>query len=99
VFAKEIKQDTTVLLHDTAEIKMDTEDILAEIARLRVLITHRPMDRDSNFLLNRYLDELTSFSGSVSGDAVDFSAPSRPRYVRDPPIGRQARHHLCEVRG
>ena len=78
VFAKEIKQDTTMLLHDTTELKLDTEDILAEISRLRRAIMSGPArDRDSEYILHRYLDELTSFSGSVCGDATI----SKPRSV------------------
>ncbi|KAF4624306.1 hypothetical protein G7Y89_g13867 [Cudoniella acicularis] len=61
--AKEIKADTQELLNDTSAIREDTAQILAEIARLQEQLP-RDVDRPnaSGFMLQRYLDNLTSYA-------------------------------------
>ena len=52
---------------DTADIKEDTTQILAEIARLRSLV---PREQRDNVLLERYLDSMTSYAETVFDEAV-----------------------------
>jgi len=64
--AREIKADTQELLNDTSAIKEDTAQILAEIARLQ---EQWPGDAQRNhesaFMLERYLENLTSYAETV----------------------------------
>ncbi|PVH69029.1 hypothetical protein DL98DRAFT_186622 [Cadophora sp. DSE1049] len=64
--AREIKADTRELLNDTSAIKEDTAQILAEIARLQEQLP-RDAQRDhaSGFMLERYLNNLTSYAETV----------------------------------
>jgi hypothetical protein len=63
---REIKADTQELLNDTSAIKEDTAQILAEIARLQEQL---PRDAQRNhasgFMLERYLENLTSYAETV----------------------------------
>jgi hypothetical protein len=61
--AREIKQDTTELLNQSSSIKDDTAHILAEITRLRAQL---PQESQRNIVLERYLDNLTSYAASVA---------------------------------
>lgn len=64
---KAIKVDTTALKSDTADIKEDTSQILAEIARLRSLLSEEQQD---NVIMERYLDSITSYAETVYDEAV-----------------------------
>jgi hypothetical protein len=64
--AREIKADTRELLNDTYAIKEDTAQILAEIARLQEQLPRDTQRNDaSGFMLERYLDNLTSYAETV----------------------------------
>lgn len=64
--AREIKADTQELLNDTNAIKEDTAQILAEIARLQEQLPRDAQrDHGSGFMLERYLDNLTSYAETV----------------------------------
>lgn len=67
---REVKADTGVLLNDTAAIKQDTAEILAEIARLRAQLPADSGDQHPNILLERYLDDLTSYAETVYSDEI-----------------------------
>ena len=70
--AREIKADTQEILNDTSAIKEDTAQILAEIARLQAQLP-RDAQRDhaSGFMLERYLDNLTSYAETVHDTLSD----------------------------
>lgn len=69
---KDIRQDTKAIRVDATEIRDDTSQILAEIARLRRLIAQGDLaGGGSNFVLQRYLDDLTSYAESVADDSSD----------------------------
>jgi hypothetical protein len=63
---REIKADTRELLGDTSAIKEGTAQILAKITRLEEQL---PRDAQRNhasgFMLERYLDNLTSYAETV----------------------------------
>ncbi|KAI1853967.1 hypothetical protein JX266_001108 [Neoarthrinium moseri] len=58
---KAVKEDTGAIREDTKEIKQDTAQILEEIARLRERI---PI-ADRSFVLERYLDSLSTYAATV----------------------------------
>lgn len=64
--AREIKADTNEIRNDTSAIKQDTAQILADITRLQEQL---PQDANryntSGFMLERYLDNLTSYAETV----------------------------------
>jgi hypothetical protein len=62
---REIRADTRELLHDTSAIKEDTAQILAEIARLQEQLPRDLNQRNAGFMLERYLDNLTSYAETV----------------------------------
>ena len=92
---RDVKTDTTEIKVDAAAIKQDTTQILAEIARLQAQL---PQDTQkvgsSGFMLQRYLDELTSYAETVveatidsnelvaeeDSDRVEFSNDERSKY-------------------
>jgi len=86
--AREIKADTQEILNDTSAIKEDTaqisairEDtshILAEIARLQEKLPRDGNQRNAGFMLERYLDNLTSYAETVCDTFSDGSDGSRP---------------------
>jgi hypothetical protein len=60
---KEIKADTQEIRTDTTAIKADTAQILAEIARLQQQLPQDPsLQNTSGFMLERYLDNLTTYA-------------------------------------
>jgi len=64
--AREIKADTQELLNDTSAIKEDTAQILAEIARLQEQLPgDAQRNHASEFMLERYLENLTSYAETV----------------------------------
>jgi hypothetical protein len=77
--ARGIKADTNEIRNDTSAIKQDTAQILADIARLQEQL---PQDANrhntSGFMLERYLDNLTSYAETVC-DTI-------PRDVGEHPI-------------
>ncbi|KAL6357120.1 hypothetical protein LRP88_10738 [Fusarium phalaenopsidis] len=78
---EDILEDTADIKQDTADIKEDTTKILEEIARLEALIRRNiPAESSKMFLLNRYLYDLTSVAGSVSGDV---SRPGTPESISE----------------
>jgi hypothetical protein len=84
--AKDIKADTQELLNDTSAIREDTAQILAEIARLQEKL---PRDVDhqngSRFMLERYLDNLTTYAETVCHtfpDEIDDSKGSDNGSIR-----------------
>ncbi|KAI1875025.1 uncharacterized protein JN550_002454 [Neoarthrinium moseri] len=58
---KAVKEDTGAIREDTKAIKQDTAQILEEIARLRERI---PI-ADRSFVLERYLDSLSTYAATV----------------------------------
>ena len=58
----------------TREIKLDTEQILQEIERLREQL---PKNDRNNFMLDRYLDHLTSYAETVAEEDGQSRAPRR----------------------
>jgi hypothetical protein len=64
--ARGIKADTQELLNDTDAIKEDTAQILAQIARLQEQLPRDAQrNHTSGFMLERYLDNLTSYAETV----------------------------------
>jgi len=76
--AREIKADTQEILNDTSAIKQDTAQILAEIARLQEQLPRGENRRSAGFMLERYLDNLTSYAETVFDPFLDGSDKSRP---------------------
>jgi hypothetical protein len=74
---REIKADTQEILNDTSAIKQDTAQILAEIARLQEQLPRDMDQRSSGFMLERYLDNLTSYAETVCDPFLDGSGGSR----------------------
>jgi hypothetical protein len=72
---REVKKDTIEILNDTAAIKDDTAQILDEIARLQARLPEDASERKSNFVLQRYLESLTTYAESV----CDTSTDDRPQ--------------------
>jgi hypothetical protein len=70
--AREIKVDTQEIRNDTSAIKHDTTQILEEIARLQQQL---PQDLNqqntSGFMLEKYLDNLTSYAETVCDSFPD----------------------------
>lgn len=58
------------MVENTREIKLDTEQILLEIERLREQL---PKNSHNNFMLDRYLDQLTSYAETVFDEDADAS--------------------------
>lgn len=69
---KEIKADTQEIRTDTTAIKADTAQILAEIARLQQQLPQDPnLQNTSGFMLERYLDNLTTYAETVCDSVPD----------------------------
>jgi hypothetical protein len=75
---RDIKKDTTELKGDMSDIKQDptaikqdTADILTLISKLKNLQRDRPQARD-NFMLQRYLDELTTYAETTYQESVMY---------------------------
>jgi len=66
---REVKNDTAAIRDDTEAIKQDTAQILAEISRLQAKL---PDDEQSHgpsaFMLQRYLENLNSYTETVVND-------------------------------
>jgi hypothetical protein len=70
--AREIKVDTQEIRNDTSAIKHDTTQILEEIARLQQQLPQDPNRQNtSGFMLERYLDNLTSYAETVCDSFPD----------------------------
>ncbi|KAB5571991.1 hypothetical protein GE09DRAFT_1282463 [Coniochaeta sp. 2T2.1] len=83
--AKHIKQDTTALRNDTTDIKEDTGRILAEIERLKQLVSANG-DESSKFLLNRYLENMTTYAETVCDETTkDYESLHYSDDARSPP--------------
>ncbi|RYN17127.1 hypothetical protein AA0115_g11977 [Alternaria tenuissima] len=85
--SRNIKVDTANLLIDTSEIKEDTSQILQEIAKLQAKLSDQGQD-GAHFILQRYLDSLTSYAESSFGhgstqNLEDLS--SRPSPLEEKP--------------
>jgi len=66
--------DTTEIKADTTALKQDTEQILADIARLQAQLPQVEQRVGSRgFMLQRYLDELTSYAETVVDGTIDSS--------------------------
>ncbi|KAJ5279208.1 hypothetical protein N7478_004580 [Penicillium angulare] len=85
---KTIQEDTTIIRGDVMGVKQDTTlitGILEELGRLRAIVansTTTSITRDQDFILERYLDGLTSYAESVCADVVWESpnySPQTPR--------------------
>lgn len=71
ILTREIKADTAEINDVTADIKSDTETILAEIAKLQTLLPPNYSGQSgNNFMLDRYLESLTSYAESVLDDEI-----------------------------
>ncbi|KAI1165775.1 P-loop containing nucleoside triphosphate hydrolase protein [Nemania serpens] len=91
--SKSTKEDTTVIRSDVAVIKQDTSQIaqiLEELATLREIVANirsSPQAAGSNYILQQYLDSLTSYAETVvlddliesdnysAGAGMDFTSP------------------------
>jgi hypothetical protein len=70
--AREIEADTKEILESNSIIKQDTAHILAEIIRLQTQLTGEANPNNSSgYMLERYLDNLTSYAESVCGTFPD----------------------------
>lgn len=80
--ARDIKADTQDILNDTSAIKEDTTQILATIARLQEQLPRDGNHLSAGFMLERYLDNLTTYAETVCDGYSDGSdesrLPSRP---------------------
>jgi hypothetical protein len=66
---REIKADTTQIKDKTEDIHNDTQRILEEIARLKARLPQTETQVEGRgFVLERYLDALSSYAGAVVGD-------------------------------
>ncbi|CZR61494.1 uncharacterized protein PAC_11391 [Phialocephala subalpina] len=75
IMAREIKADTQEIRTDTSAIKADTTQILAEIARLQQQLPQDANVRNtSGFMLERYLDNLTTYAETEEIAAGPFLA-------------------------
>ena len=73
--AREIKADAREILQSNFAIKQDTADILAEIIRLQAHLTGEiSPNSSSGYMLERYLDNLTSYAESVCGTFPDSTS-------------------------
>ncbi|PNP56422.1 hypothetical protein FNYG_15358 [Fusarium nygamai] len=74
--SKAIRDDTTVIRTDVHDIKQDTSQIhqiMDELTRLRAIVTAGEIPSATsgqNFILQQYLDGLTSYAESVCNDVV-----------------------------
>ncbi|KAH7324406.1 hypothetical protein B0I35DRAFT_475655 [Stachybotrys elegans] len=59
---REVKNDTTAILGDTTAIKDDTGRILEEIARLQARLPQDTQSEATDFLLQKYLEEMTTYT-------------------------------------
>jgi hypothetical protein len=76
--AQEIKTNTNEIRNDTSAIKQDTAQILASIARLQdQLPQDADRDQTSGYMLERYLDNLTSYAETVC-DTIPHSVEEAP---------------------
>ncbi|KAI1125242.1 P-loop containing nucleoside triphosphate hydrolase protein [Nemania abortiva] len=77
--SKSIKDDTAVIRFDVAEIKQDTSQIaqiMEELATLRQIVAaigNSPQAAGSNYILQQYLDSLTSYAETVAQDDLPES--------------------------
>ncbi|KAK4447198.1 hypothetical protein QBC34DRAFT_382447 [Podospora aff. communis PSN243] len=76
-----VKQDSGQIKENTSQIKQDTGHIMAELTRLRAIVAQGGISsatRGQNFVLEQYLDSLTSYAETVYNDADwDSDASSR----------------------
>jgi len=75
--AREIKADTQEILNNTSAIKEDTAQILAEIACLQEQLPGDATQHIVGFMLERYLDNLTSYAETICDPFLDGSDGSR----------------------
>jgi hypothetical protein len=74
--SKAIRDDVAVVRTDVHDIKQDTghiPEIMAELARLRAIVDDGEIPtttRGQNFVLEQYLDSLTSYAETVCNDVV-----------------------------
>jgi hypothetical protein len=66
-----------VIIQDTSQLKLDTAQILDEIARLRAQLPPEAQET-SNLMLERYLENLTSYAETVIED-IPSTPTERPR--------------------
>ncbi|KAJ8129637.1 hypothetical protein O1611_g3996 [Lasiodiplodia mahajangana] len=77
--SKGVKEDTTIIRSNVAEIKQDTSQIasiLEELATVREMIADirsSPEAAGSNYILQQYLDSLTSYAETVMQDDLSDS--------------------------
>lgn len=77
--AREIKTDTGAIREENAEIKQDTEQILIEIAKLQARLPQSEVRggiEGSGFMLQRFLDNLTSYAETVYAQSEHEPEPS-----------------------
>ena len=75
---KRIESNTEELLEDTSAIKKDTEQILEEIARLRSQLPPESQTNEPNLVLNRYLNDMTSYAETVVAEEILWQEGSSP---------------------
>ncbi|CAF3494955.1 hypothetical protein FGSG_07847 [Fusarium graminearum PH-1] len=74
--AKNIKQDTTEILDDTAHIRGGITSIISRIQTLEAIVTSQGTGDPHTFMLTRYLNELSSVAGSVCDPLSRSTSPA-----------------------
>ncbi|KAJ5720742.1 uncharacterized protein N7483_008676 [Penicillium malachiteum] len=90
--AKTTQDHTTAIRGEVVSVKQDTGlivVILEELGRLRSIVANSTASNtagDQSYILNRYLDSLSSYAESVCDDAVQFSDLSDVSYSNSQPL-------------
>ncbi|KAL6402266.1 putative group protein [Ilyonectria robusta] len=67
---KDIKADTAAIRDESSQVKKNTDEILEEVARLRILLSEQTKS-GRDFMMERYLDSLTTYAESVVSGDID----------------------------
>lgn len=90
---KDIKADTQEIRTGTSAIKSDTTQILAEIARLQQQLPQDANQQNtSGFMLERYLDNLTTYAETVCDSFPDLESPSISSNDEEDPFAGSSGH-------
>jgi hypothetical protein len=70
VLSRDIKADTAAIRDDTEDLKLGQKQILAKIEELLDQIPH--VDRENNPVVERYLETVASYAGSVRSEIIEW---------------------------
>ncbi len=91
---KTVKTDTSQIKEDTTQLRQDTEQILSEMSRLRMGFALQPLGDQVHqgriHIIERYLDSLTTYAGSVV-DMIDDGDEASLRTASPPPGNEMVR--------